>query len=324
MTLTPAAAFGLVAVVAGALIGFGFLDVVGYDPAFQWSFFAPGAALIAWSALLFGTAQRRGRTFTLQVSFRKQHYVQACAQLAVFVYWGWYWRTVYDSAFLIAAQVVFAYAFTMLLDWSRRDSYTLGFGPFPVIFSINLFLWFGDQWFYLQFLLVALGFLAKEFIRWDRDGRRVHVFNPSSFPLAVFSLGLILTGTSDLTWGQDIAIFAVLSAADLSRAVPGGAPRAVPFRCGVDDDVGSRRQLSVRPVCTLLQPVCTSSTTPISQSPCSSGCTSCSPTRQPRRGPSWVAYVSECSTAWGRRSCMSCSDAPASRRSTTSYYWCQC
>ncbi len=206
MTLTPAAAFGLVAVVAGALIGFGFLDVVGYDPAFQWSFFAPGAALIAWSTLLFGTAQRRGRTFTLQVSLRKQHYIQACAQLAVFVYWGWYWRTVYDSAFLIAAQVVFAYAFTMLLDWSRRDSYTLGFGPFPVIFSINLFLWFGDQWFYLQFLLVALGFLAKEFIRWDRDGRRVHVFNPSSFPLAVFSLGLILTGTSDLTWGQDIAI----------------------------------------------------------------------------------------------------------------------
>ena len=27
----------------------------------------------------------------------------------------------------------------MLLAWSRRDAYTLGFGPFPVIFSINLF-----------------------------------------------------------------------------------------------------------------------------------------------------------------------------------------
>ena len=206
MTLTPAAAFGLVAAVAGALAGFGFLDVVSYDPAFQWSFFAPGAALLAWSALLFGTAQRRGRSLILQVSLRKQHYVQACAQLAVFAYWGWHWRTVYDLAFLIAAQIVFAYAFTMLLSWSRGNSHTLGFGPFPVILSINLFLWFRDEWFYLQFLLVALGFLAKEFIRWDKDGRRVHVFNPSSFPLAVFSLGLILTGTSDLTWGQDIAI----------------------------------------------------------------------------------------------------------------------
>ena len=39
----------------------------------------------------------------------------------------------------------------MLLCWSRRDTYTLGFGPFPVIFSINLFLWFKPDWFYLQF-----------------------------------------------------------------------------------------------------------------------------------------------------------------------------
>ena len=58
-----------------------------------------------------------------------------------------------------------------------------------MIFSINLFLWFKPDWFYLQFLMVAVGFAAKELIRWDKDGRRVHIFNPSSFPLAVFSLG---------------------------------------------------------------------------------------------------------------------------------------
>ncbi len=57
-------------------------------------------------------------------------------------------------------------------------------GPFPVIFSINLFLWFKPDWFYFQFLMVALGFAAKELIRWDKDGRRAHIFNPSSFPLA--------------------------------------------------------------------------------------------------------------------------------------------
>ena len=93
----------------------------------------------------------------------------------------------------------------MLLCWSRRDTYTLGFGPFPVIFSINLFLWFKPDWFYLQFVMVALGFAAKELIRWNKDGRRAHIFNPSSFPLAVFSLGLLATGTSDITWGQEIA-----------------------------------------------------------------------------------------------------------------------
>ena len=193
------------AVFALGLVAFGFLDAVRQNPAFQWSFLGSGALLLAWSVLVFGLARRRDRTLTLEVALRRHHYVQAIAQAVFLAYWGWYWRPVYDSAFLIAAQLVFAYAFDMLLCWSRRDTYTFGFGPFPVILSINLFLWFADDWFYLQFLLVALGFAAKELIRWNKGGRRVHIFNPSSFPLAVFSLGLILTGTSDLTWGQDIA-----------------------------------------------------------------------------------------------------------------------
>jgi hypothetical protein len=124
----------------------------------------------------------------------------------VLLYWGWYWRPVYDAAPLIAAQLLFAYAFDMLLNWSRRGAYVLGFGPFPVIFSINLFLWFRPEWFYFQFLMVAIGFAAKELIRWHRDGRLVHIFNPSSFPLAVVSLPLILAGASGMTRGQDIAI----------------------------------------------------------------------------------------------------------------------
>ena len=100
---------------------------------------------------------------------------------------------------------MFAYTFDMLLAWSRRDSYVLGFGPFPIIFSTNLFLWFRDDWFYLQFLMIAVGFLGKEFVRWHRDGRRTHIFNPSAFSLGLFSLVLIATSTTDLTWGQEIA-----------------------------------------------------------------------------------------------------------------------
>ena len=104
-------------------------------------------------------------------------------QLVVFVYWSLYWRPVSEFVWLLVAQLVFAYAFDMLLCWSRRDTYTLGFGPFPVIFSINLFLWFLDDWFYLQFLLVALGFAAKELIRWNKDGRRTHIFNSATAPV---------------------------------------------------------------------------------------------------------------------------------------------
>ncbi len=204
--LSPVAGFGLVSVFSLGLFSLAFLTVVRQNFLFQWSFLVPSITLIGWSVLVFGRAQRRGESFTLRVVLRKQHYIQACAQGAFFLYWGWYWRTVYDSAFLIVAQLLFAYAFDMLLAWSRRTSYTLGFGPFPVIFSINLFLWFADDWFYLQFVLVAVGFCAKEFIRWNNNGRRVHIFNPSSFPLAVASICLILTGTTDITWGQDIAI----------------------------------------------------------------------------------------------------------------------
>jgi hypothetical protein len=188
-----------------ALAAFGLVPAIYAHVTLFWSVVGAAAALLVGTAALLASAASRQRTLTIEVMLRKQHYLQACAQGSVLLYWGWHWPQVYDSAPLLAAQLVFAYAFDMLLAWSRRDTYTLGFAPFPVIFSINLFLWFKPDWFYLQFLMIAVGFAAKELIRWDKDGRRAHIFNPSSFPLAVFSVGLILTGTTSWTWGPEIA-----------------------------------------------------------------------------------------------------------------------
>ncbi|MEQ8955831.1 MAG: hypothetical protein RL120_16990, partial [Gammaproteobacteria bacterium] len=129
----------------------------------------------------------------------------ALVQFSVYLYWGYHWQPVYDHLLLLFAQLLFAYSFDILLAWSRRREYVLGFGPFPIIFSINLFLWFRDDWFYMQFLMIALGFMGKEYVRWQRDGRSVHIFNPSAFALGLFSLVLIITGTTELTWGQEIA-----------------------------------------------------------------------------------------------------------------------
>jgi hypothetical protein len=171
-----------------------------------WSVAGAAAVLAVWAAILAITARRHGRTLTLEFAPKPQHYLQACLQTAIFAYWGWYWRQVYEVAYLIIAQLLFAYAFDMLLTWSRRDHYTLGFLPFPIVFSTNLFLWFKPDWFYFQFMMIALGFAAKEFIRWNKDGRDTHIFNPSSFSLMVFSLALIFTGTTGLTWGKEIAI----------------------------------------------------------------------------------------------------------------------
>src|SRR3954470_18326414 len=164
-----------------------------------------GAAGVLLIGLLCLWRTSKQRPLRFEISLRPQHYLQASMHATIYAYWGWYWRPVYDAVPLIAAQLAFAYAFDMLIAWWRRDTYTLGFGPFPVIFSTNLFLWFKPDWFYLQFCMVAVGFAAKEWIRWDKGGRQVHIFNPSSFTLAVFSLGLILTGTTSWTVGEEIA-----------------------------------------------------------------------------------------------------------------------
>ena len=170
-----------------------------------WSFLAAGGGLISWLVWLLFQSNRDGTPHAFNVVLRPQHYVQALVQISVFAYWGYFWRPVYDHTLLILAQILFAYTFDMLLAWSRRRDYVLGFGPFPIILSINLFLWFRDDWFYMQFLMIAVGFMGKEYLRWQREGRSVHIFNPSAFALGLFSLVLILTNTTSLTWGQEIA-----------------------------------------------------------------------------------------------------------------------
>ncbi len=188
------------------LVLLSFLPSIAGKEALARSFWAAASALIAWQGYLFLWMRRIAFVPTLFVAApRRQHWLQALCQLAVFAYWGWYWRPVYDFAWLLLAQLVFAYAFDLLLQWSRRGTYSLGFGPFPIIFSINLFLWFRDDWFFLQFLMIAVGFMGKEFVKWHREGRRTHIFNPSAFALGLFSLILVATNTSDLTWGVDIA-----------------------------------------------------------------------------------------------------------------------
>ena len=177
---------------------------VAENVALQRSVLGAAAVLVVWQ--IFQWTRARGASpRVVEVVLRPQHYLQAMVQCAVFLYWGYYWRPVYDYAWLLVAQLAFAYAFDMLLSWSRRQRYVFGFGPFPIIFSTNLFLWFRDDWYYLQFVMVAVGFLGKEFVRWHRDGRYVHIFNPSAFSLALFSLILIATRTTELTWGQEIA-----------------------------------------------------------------------------------------------------------------------
>ncbi len=169
------------------------------------SFVAAAAVLVVGALLLWVSAAREGRALTIQAEIKTPHWLQMLAQGSLMLYWGAHVAGVYANLPLLLGQLLFAFGLDALLQWFRRDDYHIGFGPFPILLSINFFLWFRPEWYYWQFVIVALGFAAKAFIHWERDGRRRHIFNPSSFPLSVFSLVLILTGTTSATWGLEIA-----------------------------------------------------------------------------------------------------------------------
>ena len=202
--LSARGAFSVNAAFVVGLLVLSQLPLLDARPVVRASIVGAALVLLAWSALLFGVL-RRGQTMTFEVALRPQHYLQACLQGSLILYWGFYWREVYHAAPLIVAQLLFAYGFDSLLSWTHRRTFALGFGPFPIIFSLTLFFWFKDPWFYWQFVMVAIGFLAKEFLRWQRDGVNTHIFNPSSFPLAVVSVGLLLFDATDMTWGFLVA-----------------------------------------------------------------------------------------------------------------------
>jgi hypothetical protein len=187
------------------LCSFCFLPRVSANPRLLVSVGAAAASLLVLAFFVRSQAARAGRILTYQFVLRPVHYVQLIMHSCVYVYWGWYWREVYHYLPLIAAQIVFTYAFDMLVCWSRRNKWIAGFGPFPIVLSTSLFLWFRDDWFFLQFLLIATGVLGKEFVKWKREGHLTHIFNPSALSLFIFSVGLLATQSTNLTWGIDIA-----------------------------------------------------------------------------------------------------------------------
>ena len=67
-------------------------------------------------------------------------------------------------------------------------------------------MWFHDDYFAWQYAMIFLAFGSREFIRWRRDGRDVHIFNPSAFALCVIALALIVGEWPHLTYGQQISI----------------------------------------------------------------------------------------------------------------------
>lgn len=176
-------------------------------PALVATLLAVPALFLVWWSIVYFVRRRGANAFRIEFHVVRAHYVQAAVQLCIYAFWGWYSRTVYTEAPLILSQVAFLYLFDALMSWSRGRAWRIGFGPFPVVFSTNLLMWFRADWYYLQYLMLTAGALGKEFLRWRRDGQWTHVFNPSVFGQALFGIALILTGmTTKLTAGEELAL----------------------------------------------------------------------------------------------------------------------
>ncbi len=190
----------------GVFVLLGCISRARENPNLALTYLVVAVFLLGWQLTLFLRSRRGDRKLAWEFVPVKSHYVQAAVQSSIYAYWGWYWRPVYGEMPMILSQVAFLYAFDAVLTWSRGQTWRIGFGPWPIIFSTNLFMWFRDDWFVFQFLMVAMGVVGKQFIRWERGGKLTHIFNPSAFGLTIVSLILIFTGTTGNTWGEQIAI----------------------------------------------------------------------------------------------------------------------
>ncbi|MCU1237632.1 MAG: Sel1 domain protein repeat-containing protein, partial [Candidatus Solibacter sp.] len=189
-----------------ALAAFTLIPWVRENPRLAGSVWGAVGVLVVLTAAVQAHAARAGRVLRYEFVHRPVHYVQLAMHTSIYAYWGWYWREVYHYYPLILAQIAFFYALDMLVCWWRSDRWILGFGPFPIVFSTNLFLWFRDDWFYLQFAMIATAVLCKAFLTWERDGRRTHIFNPSAIALAIFSVGLLATHNTGISWAEEVSV----------------------------------------------------------------------------------------------------------------------
>ncbi len=173
------------------------------NPTLWITFTVIGVGLAGWMLL-----QARASERPVEIVWRPRapHYVQMVAQSAIYTYWALHWDAVAAQVPLIVAQVLFGYMMDIGLSWRRYKRYRLGFGPWPITFSTNFFLWFRDDLFYLQFAMMALAYLSRELLQWKREGQSSHIFNPSGFGLSVASIVLIAGGWSDYTWGNEVSI----------------------------------------------------------------------------------------------------------------------
>ena len=137
---TSLGAFAVPLALTAGLLALTLLPRIRANVALTWSFWGAAAVLLVWQAAAGRSSaqSRRSRAPPGQASSAALRPERVPAKrlrlLGMVLAAGLRLRAAARSA-----SSFFAYAFDMLLAWSRREDYLLGFGPFPIVFSTNLF-----------------------------------------------------------------------------------------------------------------------------------------------------------------------------------------
>lgn len=161
-----------------------------------WSTLAFTGLALVWHVVLLSSVHSASSRLRIRIDVRRPHVIQAILQFCIYVYWSLYWDAPSRYAPFILVQIVWAYMMDQLLGHTRRHEWRLGFGPVPIVLSINLFIWFRPEYFYLQLAMVSVTYLAKEFLTRESGGTRKHIFNPSGFSLTAAAVLLLTTDTA--------------------------------------------------------------------------------------------------------------------------------
>jgi len=140
-------------------------------------------AFVRTRALQDGSSAIVGRHFKLS------HLLPAFIQLCIFTYWGMYYRRLAYYVPLIGLEVLFALVLDALLALSIRGRWRINAGPFPVVFSTNLFVLFLPGQAYLTVAAIGLALVSKAVIV-RSNGR--HIMNPSAFGISVVGLATLI------------------------------------------------------------------------------------------------------------------------------------
>ncbi len=188
-----------------AYLGLLLLPRVQVSPGLWGAILGSGLLFLGWLAWVVVTNRREGRGFEVQVWLRPSHYIQMTVQLGIYIYWGMHWPVLVEAIPLLVAQALFGYLLDICMSWRKYGRFRLGVAPWPVTFSTNFFILFRDDYFAFQLAMISLAYISREFVKWDRDGQRVHIFNPSGFGMSIAAVILLAGGWSHLTWGAEIA-----------------------------------------------------------------------------------------------------------------------